>query len=142
MYKFAQYARGCLVEIGTRLSEVRKITGFTQAIFAAKLGISPRAYTSYELGERDLPLAVAIELHQTYNVSADWLLFGEGNRETENSSENVEIAVIAALEYLEDQKLNVSPEKAAKMISHLFNYQRKSGAISLGYRDDYMRSAI
>lgn len=125
-----------------RLVEVRKATDLTQAAFAAKLDISPRAYTSYELGERDLPLAVAIKLHQLFNVSADWLLFGEGNREAEDIGENVELAVIAALEYLEDQNRSVSSEKAAKMIRHLFNYQRKSGAISPEYRDDYMRSAI
>ena len=130
------------MEIGTRLVEVRKATDLTQAAFAAKLDISPRAYTSYELGERDLPLAVALRLHQLFNVSADWLLFGEGNREAEDIGENVELAVIAALDYLKDQNLNVSSEKAAKMIRHLFNYQRKSGLISAEYRDDYMRSAI
>lgn len=125
-----------------RLVEVRKSSDLTQAAFAGKLGISPRAYTSYELGERDLPLAVAVKLNQLFNVSADWLLFGEGNRAAEDIGENVELAVISALEYLESQNLRVSSDKAAKMIRHLFNYQRKSGSISHEYRDDYMRSAI
>lgn len=114
----------------------------TQAEFAERLEISPRAYTSYELGQRDLPLATVITLHKQFGINTNWLIFGEGNRQSDDVSGKVELAALAALEYLTEQKIQVSPEKTAKMIRHLFNYQKKSGAISDDYRNDYMSSAI
>ena len=148
MINYAYFAHLCLIgkgvkmSVGSRLIEIRKAAAFTQADFAKKLEISPRAYTSYELGHRDLPLMLIIKLHQLFSINANWLILGEGSRESEDVGGNVELAVIAALEYLTERQIEVSPEKTAKMIRHLFNYQKRSGEISPGYRNDYMSSAI
>ena len=130
------------MELQNRLIQIRKSTKLTQAKFAKKLKISPRAYASYEHGERDLPLSTATLLCKFYNVSADWLLFGHGSRHAEDIGESVEIASMAVLEYLTDKKISVSSEKTVLLIRYVFNHQRVNGQISPEYLNDYMRSAI
>ena len=104
--------------------------------FAETVEVSPRAYASYELGERDLPFNLIKGIYAKYHVSADWLLFGEGSRNPE------ERAAIAAGEFLDAKNVSATPEKIAKTVRHLFKYHRKNGEITEEYRDDYMSSAI
>jgi transcriptional regulator with XRE-family HTH domain len=129
-------------KIGARLMQVRKSVDLTQAEFAEKLGVSPRAYSGYELDERDLPVSIVVKLHESFNVSANWLLLGEGAQNSEDLAQFVEDATIATLEFLDEENLSPPREKTVKMIRHLFNYRRKMGDISKEYRDDYMRSAL
>jgi transcriptional regulator with XRE-family HTH domain len=62
--------------IGERLSEIREGLRFSQADFASELGISLRAYQSYERTERELPFSVAIELYRKFQVNPIWLALG------------------------------------------------------------------
>lgn len=55
---------------------VRLENGLSQPKMADKLGVSMRAYHSYEKGERGLPIEAINELHANFGKSADWLLFG------------------------------------------------------------------
>lgn len=62
--------------LGARLAEVRVESGLSQAEFAARLGVSLRAYQSYERAEREPPLTLAIRLYQEFGVSPLWLALG------------------------------------------------------------------
>lgn len=46
----------------------------TQAQIAKKLNCSQQVYSNYELGQRDIPTSILIELSKIHNVSVDYLL--------------------------------------------------------------------
>ena len=58
----------------TRVRELRKEHGFTQACIARSLGISRDSYAKYENGKREIPTVLVIELVRLYHTSADYLL--------------------------------------------------------------------
>lgn len=65
-----------LPSIGERLALVRLENGFSQSEMARHLGVSMRAYHSYEKGERGLPIEAIQHFNTAFERSADWLLFG------------------------------------------------------------------
>lgn len=60
-----------------RLRETREALGHPKAApFAKAAGINPSAYSNYENGFR-IGLDAAIKLCETYELSLDWIYFGE-----------------------------------------------------------------
>ena len=57
-----------------RLKDIRTDNEITQIEIAEKLNISQRAYSSYETGNRKLPIELLIEIAKIYNTSTDYLL--------------------------------------------------------------------
>ena len=57
-----------------RIRELREDNDLTQKKIAEYLNCSQQAYSSYELGQRDLPIQVLIELSKLYGTSVDFLL--------------------------------------------------------------------
>lgn len=56
------------------LRELRIIRGLTQKQVAEQLKISTRAYSHYEIGDRDPSVTQIIELCDFFDVSADYLI--------------------------------------------------------------------
>ncbi len=72
-------------EIGERLKEARKAKGLTQEQACKKAGIpKPQTLSKYEQGNAPR-LGALMDLVKIYDVSADWILFGE---ERANKGEN------------------------------------------------------
>lgn len=57
-----------------RLKELRMERKLSQKYVAEQLGISTRAYSHYEQGDRDVPIALLKELCKFFDVSADYLI--------------------------------------------------------------------
>ena len=57
-----------------RLRDLREDHDLTQNELVEKLNMHKTTYTNYEQGKRDLPLSLALELAQFYNVSIDYLV--------------------------------------------------------------------
>jgi transcriptional regulator with XRE-family HTH domain len=62
--------------VGARLSAIREETGLSQADIAQRLGISLRAYQTYERAERELPFPVALRLFTEFQINPLWLGLG------------------------------------------------------------------
>ena len=76
--------------IGSRVQELRTKTGLSQAEFAEKLGISLRAFQSYERGERAVSKQFLCGLIEQFEVSSDYILTGTGS-----TSENLRLAKVS-----------------------------------------------
>lgn len=63
---------------GNRLALFRESNGLTQDALAAMLGLSRTAISLIENGQRTPSKAFLIKISDTYGVSADWLLNGQG----------------------------------------------------------------
>ena len=53
---------------------LREESGLSQKQISALLGCSQQAYSNYELGQRDIPSAVLIQLAVFHRTSVDYLL--------------------------------------------------------------------
>lgn len=57
-----------------KIRDLREDHDLKQKELAEYLNCSQRAYSNYELGQRDIPTDVLIKLADFYNVSIDYLL--------------------------------------------------------------------
>lgn len=63
-------------EIGARLAICRSEIGVSQAAMAEAVGVSHRAYHSYEKGKRGVPVEALVKMQFKYDVDIAWLLLG------------------------------------------------------------------
>lgn len=57
-----------------RIRELREDMDLTQREMAARLHCSQQVYSNYELGQRDIPTAILIEMAEIFGVSVDYIL--------------------------------------------------------------------
>ena len=57
-----------------RIRDLREDNDLTQREMAKILHCSQQVYSNYELGQRDIPTKVLIQLAHYYNVSVDYIL--------------------------------------------------------------------
>ena len=57
-----------------RIKDLREDSDLTQKDLANILHCSQQAYSYYELGSRDIPINVLIDLSNYYDVSVDYIL--------------------------------------------------------------------
>lgn len=65
-------------EQGERVKEVRKSLNLTLEKFGEKLGVGKTAISNIETGNRNLTEQMALAICREYNVSYDFLIYGEG----------------------------------------------------------------
>lgn len=66
--------------LGQRLKGVRTHYNLTPDDFAAKLGCTARALTSYEYDERSPSIEFLFNMYTVYEVNLNWLITGQGDR--------------------------------------------------------------
>lgn len=57
-----------------RIKELREDNDLTQKQLSKILNCSQQVYSNYELGQRDLPTDILINLSKLYKVSTDYIL--------------------------------------------------------------------
>lgn len=73
-----------LATIGIRIRQIRESFGKSRDDFANTLGISRNTLQRYETDERKPDADFLIALNEKYNISANWILFGNSHQ-SENS---------------------------------------------------------
>jgi transcriptional regulator with XRE-family HTH domain len=66
-----------LHQIGSRIRELREISGFEAEKFAKDLGISPETYRAYEGGSIDIPVGILIDIARRFGVDLNEIVAGE-----------------------------------------------------------------
>lgn len=66
------------MNIGDRVSELRKALGLSQEEFGSKLGLVRSAISSYEGGRRNLSEQSIKSICREFNVNYNWLISGDG----------------------------------------------------------------
>ena len=64
-----------------RIRELREENALTQKYVAGILHCSQQVYSNYELGQRDIPTDILINLAKFYKVSTDYILGLTNNRQ-------------------------------------------------------------
>ncbi len=68
-------------KLAKNIKQFRKKTGLSQEEFAGKIGLSRVAYSQFETGKRSLDALELFKIAKVFNVSVDYLLNDEENRE-------------------------------------------------------------
>lgn len=105
--------------IAERLLIVRRRTGLSQSDFAKSLDVIPRSYRNYETAVRDVPLALAISVHRTFDVDLNWFLLGVAPPVTLPAPTVYERILLAMETFQNAKEIEFSAEKKAKQISFL-----------------------
>lgn len=65
-------------DFSDRLKEFRKTLGLTQEELATRMGLKRNTIATYEMGKYEMPESSILLLCRLYNISRDWLQYGEG----------------------------------------------------------------
>jgi len=66
------------IAIGRRLSNLRHALGLTQRQLAAILKVTGPRWANYEVGTSRIPVDIALRLVEKWEVSLDWIYYGNG----------------------------------------------------------------
>ena len=66
------------MELGKRISILRKLLGLTQEEFGEKIGKTKTTISRYESGERNPDKTTIKMISEKFNVNPEWLLHGKG----------------------------------------------------------------
>lgn len=107
--------------LGRRLTAIRLASGLTQADFAARLGLSLRAYANYERGEREMPTALFRSLTEIFNIDPLWQLTGPGEEPVLIGSRVLDINLLESViqlveDWLTKHRRTLKPDKKARVI--------------------------
>nr|WP_317359446.1 helix-turn-helix transcriptional regulator [uncultured Tyzzerella sp.] len=75
------------ITIGARIKEQRKKLNLTRETFSEKISISPQFLSEIENGKKGMSIETLYKICNTFNISADYLLFG--NLFISNSNNNI-----------------------------------------------------
>ena len=64
--------------VGRRLTNLRHALGLTQRQLAAILNITGPRWANYEVGTSRIPVDIALRLVEKWEVSLDWIYYGNG----------------------------------------------------------------
>ncbi len=109
-----------LSALGARIAIARNECGMSQAKMANALGISLRAYQSYELGKRSIPVEALVELHRQFDVDLNWILLGVEAVRLKHDLSTLEKFEVALDKYLSNSGIKLKSEKRGAIVSRWY----------------------
>ena len=105
-----------------RLKEIRVRELFSQEEFAKEIGVSLSGYQLIEQGKRDVNTKMLESLRNRFNISADWVLFGDDITESKASMDelNYMINMILKSTYLLDMLIPYYHDLLAYSVKHSY----------------------
>jgi transcriptional regulator with XRE-family HTH domain len=107
----AERAEDYLSALGARIAIARNEQALSQAKMAEALGMSLRAYQSYELGKRAIPVEALIKLHRQFDVDLSWILLGVEAVRLKHDLDKLEEFEVALDKYLLENGIKLKSEK-------------------------------
>ena len=107
-------------EIGARLAIARSEIGYSQATMARAIGVSPRAYYSYEKGERGVPVEALVAMGERFEVDLLWLLIGTKSIRTGHDFKALRDIESSLDQYLTLEGIKIKSEKRGAIISRWY----------------------
>jgi DNA-binding XRE family transcriptional regulator len=109
-----------VVGIGARMAAARAKKQASQVKAAAMLEIADKSYKNYEAEKRDLPLAVAVNFCEAFDVELEWLVYGTQAHAGEKTISVVAETIEALVSEAQVRKLVLTANRAAKIGSFIF----------------------
>jgi transcriptional regulator with XRE-family HTH domain len=106
--------------IGARLAITRNETGLSQTEMAKEIGVSLRAYHSYEKGDRGLPIEALVMLNEKFDSDVNWILLGTKSARVEHDIEALQEFETSLDRFLTDQGITIKSEKRGAIVARWY----------------------
>lgn len=117
-------------EIGARLAICRSEIGVSQAAMAEAIGVSHRAYHSYEKGKRGVPVEALIKMQNQYEVDVAWLLLGTKSIRAGHDFDALKRIEMSLDQYLESANIKIKSEKRGAIVARWYESHVKGREVS------------
>lgn len=107
-------------EIGARLAISRNEIGVSQAAMAEAIGVSHRAYHSYEKGKRGVPVEALVKMQSRYDVDVAWLLLGTKSIRAGHDFEALKHIESSLDKHLTDEGIKIKSEKRGAIVARWY----------------------
>ena len=116
----AQEDADLFAEVGARLAISRSEIGVSQAAMAEAIGVSHRAYHSYEKGKRGIPVEALIRMHSQYEVDVAWLLLGTKSIRAGHDFDALKEIETSLDQYLLSAGIKIKSEKRGAIVARWY----------------------
>ncbi|WP_092815466.1 helix-turn-helix domain-containing protein [Roseivivax marinus] len=106
--------------IGARLAIARNEIGLSQAAMAEAIGVSHRAYHSYEKGKRGMPVEALVALSHQFDADVAWLLHGTKSVRSARDVEALKEFEVSLDRYLDEHKIKIKSEKRGAIVARWY----------------------
>ena len=127
----AERAENYLTALGARLAITRNEKALSQAKMAEALGMSLRAYQSYELGKRSIPVEALIKLHRQFDVDLSWILLGVEAVRLKHDLAKLEEFEVELDRYLIESEIKLKSEKRGAITSRWYRSILEGSEVSM-----------
>lgn len=131
--------------IGYRLAELRSSRSMSQKDMAGQLGVSLRAYQSYERGEREIPASLLASLFDALQVEPLWMLKGPAaSMSREGAGMTADMALVASSvqvveAWLAKRQKQMERKAKAEFIGLVYGMSHFTGVVDAGAVGDLMK---
>lgn len=108
------------VGIGARLAITRNEIGLSQTDMAKEIGVSLRAYHSYEKGDRGLPIEALVAIHEKFGSDVTWILLGTKSARVEHDIDALEEFETSLDRFLTEQGIRIKSEKRGAIVARWY----------------------
>ena len=116
----AQKNADLFLGMGARLTIIRNEIGLSQAAMAKAIGVSPRAYHSYEKGQRGLPVEALVALNDGFDVDIAWVLMGTKAIRTAHDFDALKRIETELDQHLNSEGIKVKSEKRGAIVARWY----------------------
>ncbi|MDO6755975.1 helix-turn-helix transcriptional regulator [Phaeobacter inhibens] len=106
--------------MGARLAIARNEVGLTQTAMADAIGVSHRAYHSYEKGQRGLPVEALVTIADKFDVDAAWILLGTKSVRAAHDFEALKRIEISLDQHLTEENIRIKSEKRGAIVARWY----------------------
>lgn len=131
--------------VGRRLADLRAGRSMSQKVMADQLGVSLRAYQSYERSEREVPASLLATLFDVFQVEPLWLLKGsEASTEHAGAGMTADMALVvssirAVETWLEKRQKHMEGKSKAEFIGLVYGMSHITGIVDMDAVGDLMK---
>nr|WP_324752717.1 helix-turn-helix transcriptional regulator [Roseovarius sp. Pro17] len=92
----------------------------SQAAMAEALGVSPRAYHSYEKGKRGIPVEALVAMIERFDIDISWLLMGAKSVRASHDFDALKRIENSLDRHLSDESITIKGEKRGAIIARWY----------------------
>ena len=107
-------------EIGARLAICRNEIGVSQAAMAEAIGVSHRAYHSYEKGKRGVPVEALVKMQGRYEIDVAWILLGTKSIRAGHDFDALKRISASLDKYLREEGIEIKSEKLGAIVARWY----------------------
>lgn len=124
-------ASAIFVAMGARLAITRNEIGLSQAAMAEKIGVSHRAYHSYEKGKRGIPVEALVAMNDEFDIDIAWLLLGYKSVRVAHDIEALKDFEGSLDRYLNEQNIRIKSEKRGAIVARWYQSHVEGREVSI-----------